>query len=212
MHFKYNTLVYNIACRYDNYVGRRVWWGKYHINIEFKPQKLLQYWYSNMLYTKFMKEKALMCVVSDAAEKLFLFRPREIKLKTWMTLWIYLYSMNVAVQVKYNRMPKLCSKIVLNVYMCLNWKLCTYAKCSQIFFSLLLAEKSCRTFYRVKCTHKKRLIFTYNITGERITSTSRKVIKTYILNEHTINIMQPFYGTNILWHYLSHYSITIPGK
>ena len=106
--------------------------------------------------------------------------------------------MNVAVQVKYNRMPKLCSKIVLNVYMCLNWKLCTYAKCSQIFFSLLLAEKSCRTFYRVKFTHKKRLIFTNNITGERITSTSRKVIKTYILNEHTINIMQPFYGTNIL--------------
>ena len=67
--------------------------------------------------------------------------------------------MNVAVQVKYNRMPKLCSKIVLNVYMCLNWKLCTYAKCSQIFFSLLLAEKSCRTFYRVKFTHKKRLTF-----------------------------------------------------
>ena len=41
-------------------------------------------------------------------------------------------GMNVAVQAKYNRMPKLCSKIVLNVYMCPNWKLCTYAECSII--------------------------------------------------------------------------------
>ena len=39
--------------------------------------------------------------------------------------------MNVAVQVKYNRMPKLYSKIVLNVYMCPNWKLCTYDVCSK---------------------------------------------------------------------------------
>ena len=46
--------------------------------------------------------------------------------------------MNVAVQVKYNRMPKLCSKIVLNVYMCPNWKLCTYAVCSKIFGIVLI--------------------------------------------------------------------------
>ena len=65
--------------------------------------------------------------------------------------------MNVAVQVKYNRMPKLCSKIVLNVYMCLNWKLCTYTKCSQTFFHLLLVVKSRMTFYGVKFTQKRDL-------------------------------------------------------
>ena len=103
--------------------------------------------------------------------------------------------MNVAVQVKYNRMPKLCSKIVLNVYMCLNWKLCTYAKCSQTFFSLLLIEKSRMTFYRLKFTQEKRFI---SITVERISNKSRKVITSYILNEQAINTMQQFYGTNIL--------------
>ena len=102
--------------------------------------------------------------------------------------------MNVAVQVKYNRMPKLCSKIVLNVYMCLNWKLCTYAKCSQTFFSLLLIEKSRMTFYRLKFTQEKRFISIYI----NIRVTSRKVIKSYILNEQAINTMQQFYGTNIL--------------